>query len=169
MRVLAHMNNPNSSCHTYYKEMINVGEILCRHRPHPTQTQSQVQNPLDHPTMDDQPLNVGEYPLHDEFGTDDMDTDTPGRTDRFFTECYPGASQTYGAGRTFMDKFDTDQHSKVRLEYLYYPFTSRDEWELAAFLLRSSLSMASIDKFLKLGLVSIIIIIQVKANVFPSP
>jgi hypothetical protein len=39
---------------------------------------------------------------------------------------------------------------------LYYPFASRDEWELAAFLLRSDLSLASIDSFLSLKLVSVL-------------
>ncbi|KAF8800937.1 hypothetical protein BYT27DRAFT_7227077 [Phlegmacium glaucopus] len=41
----------------------------------------------------------------------------------------------------------------MRKGHLYYPFTLRDEWELASFLLCSRLSMAAVDHFLKLKLV----------------
>ncbi|KAF9040949.1 hypothetical protein BJ165DRAFT_1327183, partial [Panaeolus papilionaceus] len=34
----------------------------------------------------------------------------------------------------------------------YYPFLTRDEWELASFLLQSGMSLAKIDQFLKLEL-----------------
>ena len=54
------------------------------------------------------------------------------------------------------ERFDCDQYVKERKTNLYYPFASWDEWELAAFLLRSDLSMASIDSFLSLKLVSLV-------------
>ncbi|KAG2032847.1 hypothetical protein BDR03DRAFT_873234, partial [Suillus americanus] len=38
-----------------------------------------------------------------------------------------------------------------------YPFTSREEWEVANFLLHSALSMAAINKFLQLSMVHIFI------------
>ena len=60
----------------------------------------------------------------------------------------------YGAGVTFMSEFGRDQYAAERVENLYYPFASKGEWELAAFLLRSNLSMASIDSFLSLKPVS---------------
>ena len=68
-------------------------------------------------------------------------------------EEYEGAAQCYGAGTTFMDEFDSDAHGSERVNNLYYPFKSREEWELASFLLHSDLSMASITKFLSLNLV----------------
>ena len=73
-----------------------------------------------------------------------------------FIEEYVGAAKEYGRGTTFMEKFDCDQYVEERKMNLYYPFASRDEWELAAFLLRSDLSMASIDSFLSLKLVSLV-------------
>ena len=82
----------------------------------------------------------------------DLDADIDTSDPRFIYE-YPGAAKTFGMGQTFMDKFDADQFSSQRNIQLYYPFASRDEWELASYLLRSSLSMAAIDKFLKLELV----------------
>jgi hypothetical protein len=66
---------------------------------------------------------------------------------------YGGAAQIYGHGPTLMDKFDADEHASIRKHQLYYPFASRAEWELVSFLMESSLSMATLDRFLKLELV----------------
>jgi hypothetical protein len=70
-------------------------------------------------------------------------------------ERYPGAAKTISGGKTFMDIFDMDEHSKDRQDNLYYPFASREEWQTASFLLRSGLSMEYIDEFLSLDLVSV--------------
>jgi uncharacterized C2H2 Zn-finger protein len=72
----------------------------------------------------------------------------------FSKEMYRGASKIFGKGKTFMDEFDGDKFSEQRENCPYYPFASRDEWEVSSFLLGSNLSMASIDKFLKLKLAS---------------
>jgi hypothetical protein len=66
---------------------------------------------------------------------------------------YPGAADAYGPGQTFMDRFDADNHAEYRESNLYYPFASRDDWEVGEFLERSSLSMAAIDEFLSLDMV----------------
>ena len=68
---------------------------------------------------------------------------------------YPGVVQTYGKGPTFMDCFNSDQHAAMQEDNLYYPWASQLEWELALFLLHSSLSMVAIDQFLSLKLVSL--------------
>ncbi|KAG1805323.1 uncharacterized protein BJ212DRAFT_1210268, partial [Suillus subaureus] len=41
-----------------------------------------------------------------------------------------------------------------RKENLFYPFALREEWEVADFLLHSALSMAAINKFLQLSMLS---------------
>ncbi|KAG0705579.1 hypothetical protein DFH29DRAFT_980830 [Suillus ampliporus] len=56
-------------------------------------------------------------------------------------------------GVTFLDLFDADEHAEYRKENLFYPFASREEWEVADFLLRSALSMAAINTFLQLSMV----------------
>jgi hypothetical protein len=71
-----------------------------------------------------------------------------------YTELYPGASDTFGQGETYMKLFDEDEHAEKRKKNLYYPFASQPEWELASFLLRSGLSMKATDEFLKLQMVS---------------
>jgi hypothetical protein len=69
-------------------------------------------------------------------------------------EEYEGAGASYGKGTTFMDQFNQDAYASECSLNIYYPFSSRDEWELASFLLGPDLSMAAITKFLSLKLVS---------------
>ena len=52
-----------------------------------------------------------------------------------------------------MDRFEKDQYAKERAQNLYYPFASRDDCEVAYWLLNSGLSMLAINKFLSLKLV----------------
>jgi hypothetical protein len=68
---------------------------------------------------------------------------------------YPDAAHTYGHGRCFLDAFNADQHSDKRRENVFYPFASGDEWAIASYLLRCSLSTKEVDEFLALRLVSI--------------
>ena len=69
---------------------------------------------------------------------------------------FPGAARVVDEGSTrFMDVFDQDMFSGIQnSENIYYPFANRPEWELAEYLLTSELSMAAIDRFLSLTLVS---------------
>jgi hypothetical protein len=74
----------------------------------------------------------------------------------FIIKKHPTFGSVYEHGETFMDQCDKDEFTEKRKAHLYYPFASRDEWELASFLLHSFLSMAAVDRFLKLELVSYI-------------
>ena len=56
-----------------------------------------------------------------------------------FIEKYPGAAQTFGQAKTFMDTFDADCHADKRKDHPYYPFFLRNEWKFAFFLLHSNL------------------------------
>jgi hypothetical protein len=73
----------------------------------------------------------------------------------YCVKTHPNASQVYGCSEIFMDVFDADICAANRRDNLYYPFTSRKAWQITSFLLRSSLSMAAIDEFLSLELVSL--------------
>ncbi|KAG1762201.1 hypothetical protein EDD22DRAFT_953354 [Suillus occidentalis] len=69
-------------------------------------------------------------------------------------EVYEGAGTCYaGDGVTFLDLFDADEYAECRKENLFYPFASKEEWEVADFLLRSPLSMAAINQFLELPMI----------------
>lgn len=79
--------------------------------------------------------------------------DLPVDESNLFVEKFPGAAEIFRASATFMDRFDQDPYSMERTNNVFYPFASRSKWELASYLLRSNLSMASIDKYLSLTLV----------------
>ncbi|KAG2369063.1 hypothetical protein BDR07DRAFT_1371648 [Suillus spraguei] len=67
-------------------------------------------------------------------------------------EEYDGVGACYSQdGSTFLDLFDADEYAECRVDNLYYPFTSKEEWDVADYILRLSLSMAAIDEFLKLS------------------
>ena len=70
-------------------------------------------------------------------------------------EYYPGVSSTYGQGTTFMSEFFTNKYAHLRHENIFYPFASKEDWQLGSWLLRSGLSIAAMDSFLSLELVSI--------------
>lgn len=72
------------------------------------------------------------------------------------SDYFPGAAKVVDqSGTKFMDTFDRDRFAEIRdTQNLYYPFADRPEWELAEFLATSELSMAAIDRFLSLPLVS---------------
>lgn len=70
---------------------------------------------------------------------------------------YPDVAETYGHGPTYIDLFNTDQHATKRLETQYWPFASKGDWEMGSWLLRSGLSMRTIDDFLCLEKVQLFI------------
>ena len=54
-----------------------------------------------------------------------------------------------------MDDFFADKYRSLCHENLFYPFALGADWQLGSWLLHSGLSMAAIDNFLSLDLVSI--------------
>ena len=74
----------------------------------------------------------------------------------YVVEEHPTASRAYGQGTTLMDHFHNDRFAHLCKAHPYYPFTSRDKWELASFLLRSNLSMSALDEFFKLSMVIVL-------------
>ena len=150
--LLCHMNHPFGACYSHFQEVADLADELERYKKIPTRNEdnnrdSDVQSMDLGPDMDVDVMVME----HDDLGGNDWSMDGDGR----FVDEYEGAAKEFGTGTTFMDEFDRDQYAGERINNLYYPFASRDEWELAAFLLRSDLSMASIDSFLSLNLVSV--------------
>jgi hypothetical protein len=142
--LLCHMNHPFGACYSHFQEVADLADELQRYKNRPREIDNNVQ-PMDlRPDMDVDAT----FTEHDDLGGNDWRMDG-----ELFVEEYEGAAKEYGTGTTFMDEFDCDQYAGERIINLYYPFASRDEWEFAAFLLRSDLSMASIDSLLSLNLV----------------
>lgn len=135
--LLCHMNHPFGACYSHFQEVADLANELQRYRNRPAQV------------LEDNDMDVDTFMEHN-IGESDW-----GMDDGPFIEEYEGSAKEYGTSTTFMEEFDRDRYAGERVENLYYPFASRDEWEFAAFLLRSDLSMASIDSLLSLDLVSV--------------
>lgn len=160
--VVMHLNQPVSACLAYHQEVeqknnLKASAAHAHDLPSPSITMVDYDDP---PTQD-----LGAIANADDvvsnlitsMDVDDAELHISGPnsiSNSPFLEMYPGAAQTFGHGKTLMDIFDADCHADQRTQFPYYPFASKAEWDLASFLLRSDLSMNSIDKFLKLELVS---------------
>ncbi|KAG1848106.1 hypothetical protein F4604DRAFT_1542592, partial [Suillus subluteus] len=66
---------------------------------------------------------------------------------------FPNPPLAYQDGYTFLGLFDSDKNSIHQKTNLYYPFSSQRDWQLAAWLLHSGLSMGKIDSFLSLEMI----------------
>jgi hypothetical protein len=65
-------------------------------------------------------------------------------------EYHPRSSFIYGRKANTFERTAGDSFAHRRANNPYYPFQGREEWGLARFLARSSLSQSEIDEFLKL-------------------
>lgn len=142
--VAKHMSQPRSGCNSWLDDLVRIQEHL-------TQPGNSDLDDTQEPWEDEA---CAIHPHPDAGEVFDMDVDVgavgPGVSD---AEYFPHATHVYDGGLTFMDQFDTDPFSAQRKMNLYYPFASRQDWELGSWLLRSGLSLVAIDKFLSLELV----------------
>ncbi|KAN0086064.1 hypothetical protein V8E55_007198 [Tylopilus felleus] len=67
---------------------------------------------------------------------------------------FEGCGAMFPGGKTFMGMFRADQYAEQRQENLYFPWASKQEWVFASWLLRSHLSMAVINSFLSLDIMT---------------
>ena len=157
------MNNPSSNCIQFFDELVRISETLQRTK-RKTRQRSAVRSEgsevdgngvMDGSDIPVAPNEGHPYVVDNTHYEDMLEEPVPSpHSKSYYTEIYPGAAQTYGKGQTFMDTFNADKYAAMRKENIYYPWASQPEWELASFLLRSSLSLAAIDQFLSLNIVS---------------
>ena len=172
-RVLQHMNQPSSACSAFLNDIshpslpLSSQVIQLPRPPSHTRETHQVTSPevasgtqigFDDLPYDDWPMDVPND-MPDDAQESDLqhtpgsNTPSPGNIKYF-----PGASQSYPGRKTFMDQFFSDKHGELHKDNLFYPFASQEDWQMASWLLRSRLSMAAIDSFLSLDLVSYILL-----------
>jgi hypothetical protein len=152
--MLQHMNQPSSSCAAWVPDLVRVAEILTTQEVEPHRDEPLSHRVLDNFSADTQEDYVfNEDQAMEDYPEWDVPSSTPGLSDPLEEE-YAGAAKVYGQGQTFMDRFNADIYAEHRETNLYYPFASKEDWEIGNFLEGSSLSMAAIDTFLSLGLVS---------------
>ena len=148
--LLSHMNQPQSTCFSHFDEMVSLSDDLARFKARSQHRSNLNAGNGDSDTgepMDWEPaMDVNDPPPIEE----DVENQ---KSSEFFIEEYEGGAKEYGLGKSFMMELNNDRFSEERVTNLYYPFSSRAEWEFAFFLLRSDLSMETIDTFLSLKLV----------------
>lgn len=139
--VLKHLNNPRSNCSHAWFPPLQENDV-------PLQSNDLEPSPSDHTLPDWISGGALESDIDTNFQT------SGDYSSNRFCEMFPGASAVFGQGKTFLDRFDEDEHAPKRQTNLYYPFASEAEWELASFLHRSGLSTRAIDSFFSLQVVS---------------
>lgn len=133
-RLLQHLNQPWGRCSAQRQQL----ETLAPHHNSETYPETNDDNPtLEESTFDDAGV------LYD----DANEADPASEKHQYF---YPDAGKTYGHAPSFIDIFNTDQHAKERLTNTYWPFSSKADWGMGSWLLRSGLSMRAINDFLGL-------------------
>lgn len=148
------MNQPSSACGTLLNDISipnppasNTTRQPSPEAAYPIQMDFVDEMDIDHPVSPEHRSHVD--------GIDMQDSPGRGTTPlRDLIEEFEGASQSFPGGKTFMDQFFSDEHRESRKNNLFYPFASSQDWQIASWLLRSRLSMAAIDDFLSLDLVS---------------
>lgn len=146
-KVLRHMNQPRSSCANLISDLVSIS------LPSSDAPQSGIDDiDMNFADADD---NFATQDNSDvEMGADNADSVNADAMGSMYRDEFPHAAHEWGPGKTFMEDFDLDDFADQREANLYYPFASKEDWEIAAFLLRSGMSMALIDDFLNLRFVS---------------
>jgi hypothetical protein len=152
-KLCRHINQTSSSCANLIDDLIALSRPL---QPSSRQNLGPQLEPEDFNVYFPDNNDFDALPHGDiEMGPPNFEPNTSSDVNKSkYREDFVGASKTFGTGLTFMKGFDLDEFSDHRRKNLYYPFASKADWEMASFLLRSGLSMAKIDDFLKLQLVS---------------
>ncbi|KAG1842818.1 hypothetical protein C8R48DRAFT_780930 [Suillus tomentosus] len=137
--VARHMSQPRSGCNSWLDELIRLRSHL---PPGPLKDDPMESNEEEDDVHFGDTYNSGwdEIPVEEEMPAE-------------VTDYFPGAAKTYGMGYMFLSLFNTDENSVYRKTNLYYPFSCKQDWEIASWLLRSGLSMGKIDSFLSLEMI----------------
>ena len=151
-RVYAHLKQPSSSCFLEFQNRLKRSRRKHQKQRSKRHMTDKASNQLELPPLETLGNTFwdSDYALDVEMNA--PETVLEGKYPHF-VEQYLGMVEIHGHGPTFMDRFNSDEHSYHCENLPFYPFTSQEEWELASFLLHSDLSMSKLDEFLKLAMV----------------
>ena len=146
--VLRHMNNPMTSCASWHDFLESITREQPRHPPnhHPGQGPGTNNDTDDN---DDADGNDADNANNDNNNSANHHTST------HYEDVHPNHSSIFAFGPGFMDTFNSDPSAEKRSVNIYYPFSSKEEWSLASWLLCSGLLMRAINDFLALPIVSL--------------
>jgi len=142
-----HMSQQKSGCSTWFDNLVRICKDLLgrdhdgpNHSPHTT-------------SIDEQFGDIGKYNSWVNSDEEMLDGTQEDNSKSSPIKYFPGATQVFVGGSTFLGRFEADQFSNCRSSNIYYPFASRGDWQMGSWLLRSGLSMSAINTFLSLDLV----------------
>jgi len=145
------MVHPQSRCQKFIHRLITLSRDLDLRPKHRHLHHSSSVN--DHLSADMDVEDTSSYADTPADGIlESADADTLGQQ----TEVFSTAAKVYGHGFSFMDIFHQSQHAEARSENVFYPFASKEDWELASWLVQANLSMDRMDNFFSLELVCMI-------------
>lgn len=149
VQVQRHLNQPRTKCHQRPIAFADTTGLIEQFAAQPWTHHLPGREELR--DFQRRPRHDASQSGHSRHGSVDSET-----LDTSISDYFPGAAKVVDQSSTkFMDTFDQDRFAEIRdTQNIYYPFADRPEWELAEFLATSELSMAAIDRFLSLPLVS---------------
>ncbi|KAG1819134.1 uncharacterized protein BJ212DRAFT_1446237 [Suillus subaureus] len=150
--VTRHMSQPLSGCNTWLDDLIQLEQSSCSLEDHAMEVDD-----IAEPYISDSYEPVGFMDSGDTFGEGEsmerMPQDKIQDESSEVTDHFPNPLLAFEDGYTFLSLFDSDKNSIYHKMNLYYPFSSRKEWQISLWLLHSGLSMGKIDAFLGLEMI----------------
>ncbi|KIK31858.1 hypothetical protein CY34DRAFT_102635, partial [Suillus luteus UH-Slu-Lm8-n1] len=143
--VTRHMSQPLSGCNTWLDDLIQLKQSSCSRKIMPWKWMTSPN--LTYLT----PMNQWDSWIWVTFLVKERDKIHDESSE--VTDHFPNPPLAFEDGYTFLSLFDSDKNSIYRKTNLYYPFSSRKEWQISSWLLRSGLSMGKIDAFLGLEMI----------------
>ncbi|KAH8983317.1 hypothetical protein EDB86DRAFT_2811651 [Lactarius hatsudake] len=141
--VLAHLNHKKSSCHDF----LDDDDALSAFVEEETQQRARFVQERSLPTFWNRVPSPAPSPAP---APAPAPAPTPPHVNTTTTEYHSCSSFIYGQKANTFERIAGDRFAHRRVNNPYYPFQGREEWGLARFLARSSLSQSEIDEFLKL-------------------
>lgn len=141
------MNQP--PCNRWVDNLVSINENLEQSRRAPQELPQR---------MPPRSPSLAEFAVFDDFQEQEA-------LQAEYVEIHPNAGMKYGLGKTFLESFDDDRHAPERSVNLFFPFASKEDWQVGVWLSRSRLSMAAIDSFLSLPMVSYLVRILIFVSV----
>jgi hypothetical protein len=149
--VARHMSQPRSGCNSWLEDLIQLRESTILSRSSPEDHPMEVDNIEPHIDFVAEGESIGG--VSGSWGGSQDEGSEACASEA--TDYFPNPPLAFEEGYTFLSLFDQDENSIYRKTNLYYPFSCRKDWQVASWLLRSGLSMAKIDSFLSLEMVSV--------------
>lgn len=155
--VARHMSQPRSGCNTWLDDIIKLNTIIPPTEDHPMDPMDNNGLPMPYyePGLGKEDNTYVFHGQEEDIALEACDgiRDQGQDANSEVTDYFLNSPLAYEDGYTFLGLFDADENSIYHKINLYFPFSSRRDWQVTAWLLHSGLSMGKIDSFLSLDMI----------------